>query len=195
MVMWGAHGGSLLPPCDLAYRSMRDRGSATDAVLVTDRLTIRRFRDDDLDALAEMYADPEVMRFLGGPRTREDAATRLGWMIEEYESQPFGMWGIALREQNTLIGRCGIIRQELIHGPEHEIAYLLGRPWWGRGYATEAAAAVRDHARDELGLGRLVSLIDHTNFASQAVARRIGMVYERDVVHEGHPVGMFVLEG
>jgi RimJ/RimL family protein N-acetyltransferase len=74
---------------------------------------------------------------------------------------------------------------------EHEIAYLLGSQWWGRGYATEAAAAIRDHARAQLGRGRLISLIDPENAASKAVATRIGMHHERDLTFEGHPTMLF----
>ena len=74
---------------------------------------------------------------------------------------------------------------------EHEIAYLLGSEWWGSGYATEAAAAIRDHARSQLGFDRLISLIDPENLASKAVALRIGMHHERDLIFEGHPTSLF----
>jgi RimJ/RimL family protein N-acetyltransferase len=164
--------------------------AATDD-LITDRLVLRRLRESDLDALAAVYAEPETMRFLGGPRTREDTRRRLGWMIAAHREQGFGLWATTLRGDGTLIGRCGIIVQDVEGAIEHEIAYLLRSRWWGKGYATEAAAAIRDHARTELGFGRLISLIDPENAPSQAVARRIGMQHERDLAFEGRLTALF----
>jgi RimJ/RimL family protein N-acetyltransferase len=165
--------------------------SAGTADILTERLILRPLREPDLDALAAIYADPQTMRFLGGPRTRADTRIRLDWMIAAHREQGFGLWATTLRADGTLIGRCGILIQDVDGATEHEIAYLLGSQWWGRGYATEAAAAIRDHARAQLGLGRLISLIDPANTPSQAVARRIGMQHERDLVFEGRPTSLF----
>ena len=171
---------------------MSDPGAATDE-LMTGRLLLRPLRESDLDALAAIYADPRVTRFLGGPRTREDTSTRLGWMIAAHREQGFGLWATTLRADGTLVGRCGILVQDVEGAREHEIAYLLGSEWWGKGYATEAAAAIRDHARSQLGFDRLISLIDPDNTASQAVALRIGMHHERDLIFENHLTSLFAL--
>jgi len=169
-----------------------DPGAATDE-LMTGRLLLRPLRESDLDALAAIYADPRVTRFLDGPRTREDTSTRLGWMIAAHREQGFGLWATTLRADGTLVGRCGILVQDVEGAREHEIAYLLGSEWWGKGYATEAAAAIRDHARSQLGFDRLISLIDPENTASQAVALRIGMHHERDLIFENHLTSLFAL--
>jgi RimJ/RimL family protein N-acetyltransferase len=169
---------------------MTEASAGTDE-LVTERLVLRLLRDSDLDALAAIYADPRTMRFLGGPRTRDDTRMRLGWMIAAHREQGFGLWATTLRVDGALIGRCGILVQDVEGAVEHEIAYLLGSQWWGRGYATEAAAAIRDHAHGRLGFDRLMSLIDPENTPSQAVARRIGMQYERDLVFEGRPTSLY----
>ena len=171
---------------------MSDPGAATDE-LMTGRLLLRPLRESDLDALAAIYADPRVTRFLDGPRTREDTSTRLGWMIAAHREQGFGLWATTLRADGTLVGRCGILVQDVEGAREHEIAYLLGSEWWGKGYATEAAAAIRDHARSQLGFDRLISLIDPENTASQAVALRIGMHHERDLIFENHLTSLFAL--
>jgi [ribosomal protein S5]-alanine N-acetyltransferase len=169
---------------------MPEPSAGTDVVLETERLLLRRLRESDLDALAAIYADPAVTQFLGGTRTREDTRARLGWMIAATDGQGFGLWA-TLRADGTLIGRCGILNQDVEGRLEHEIAYLLGSRWWGKGYATEAAAATRDHARLRLGFDRLISLIDPENIASQAVALRIGMHHERDLTFEGCPTALF----
>ncbi|MGH3140544.1 MAG: GNAT family N-acetyltransferase [Gaiellales bacterium] len=161
--------------------------------LRTERLVLRPLRESDLDALAAIYADPQTMRFLGGARTRDATRTGLEWMIAAHRDQGFGLWATTLRDEKTLIGRCGILAQDVERARENEIAYLLGSEWWGRGYATEAATAIRDHARSQLGFERLISLIDPKNVASQAVATRIGMHHERDLVFEGRPTSLFAL--
>ncbi len=94
----------------------------------------------------------------------------------------------------TFIGRCGSAVRELEHGAEREVGYILAREHWGKGYATEAASAVRDHAIRELGLRRLIALIAFGNEASVRVAEKLGMVFEREVRFHGHPTRMFSLE-
>jgi ribosomal-protein-alanine N-acetyltransferase len=168
-----------------------DPGAGTDAVVETARLILRRLVPGDLDALAAIYADPRTMQFLGGPRTREDTRTRLGWMIAAHRKQGYGLWATTLRADGTLIGRCGILVQDVEGTQEYEIAYLLGSEWWGNGYATEAAAAIRDYARSNLGFDRLISLIDPENIASRAVALRIGMHHECDLIFEDRPTSLF----
>ena len=169
---------------------MPDPSAGTDQ-LATGRLVLRPLRESDLDDLAAIYADPQTMRFLGGPRTREDTRSRLEWMVAAHREQGFGLWATTLRADGMLIGRCGLIVQDVEGATEHEIAYLLGSQWWGRGYATEAAAAIRDHASGALGFDRLISLIDPGNTPSQAVARRIGMQHERDLRFEGRPTSLY----
>jgi [ribosomal protein S5]-alanine N-acetyltransferase len=164
--------------------------AATDD-LETERLRLRPLRESDLEALAAIYADPRTMRFLGGARTRDETRTGLGWIIAAHHEQGFGLWATTLRADGMLIGRCGILVQDVDGATEHEIAYLLGSQWWGRGYATGAAAVIRDHARAQLGFDRLISLIDPENEASKAVARRVGMHHERDLAFEGRPTSLF----
>jgi RimJ/RimL family protein N-acetyltransferase len=103
-----------------------------------------------------------------------------------------------------VLGRCGILnwetdpwrpvaRAETDEPTETEIGYLLGRPHWGRGYATEAATAVRDYALSELGEERLIALIQDGNVASKRVAEKLGMAYERDVELKFARVGLYAL--
>ena len=172
---------------------MPEPSAGTDVILETERLLLRRLRESDLYALAAIYADPAVTRFLGGPRTREDTRTRLG--LDDRGHRRAGIWPVgddSPRRRNAH-RPVRILVQDVEGTPGHEIAYLLGSEWWGSGYATEAAAAIRDHARARLGFDRLISLIDPENAASKAVALRIGMHHERDLVFEGHPTALFAL--
>lgn len=163
--------------------------------MATSRLDLRELMPDDVDALAGMYADPEVMRFIGtgGVRTREDAAGAIATQQQEYRDRGYGEWATVRRDTGAMIGMCGIIRWPDIDGVEElEVAYLLARDSWGRGYATEAATAIRDWAFAVLGRERMVSLIYHDNAASIAVASKAGATWEKDVWILGTSLALYV---
>src|SRR5438105_7565096 len=141
-------------------------------ILETERLLLRPLSPDDLDAYAEMYADPEVTRYLGHGRTMSRAATetQLHELIERELRNGFGLRSVVRKEDGRLVGRCGLHRWQIEGADETEVDWVLGREFWGQGYATEAAAAVRDHAVAELGHRRLIALIKRHNEPSQNVA-------------------------
>jgi len=167
-------------------------------ILETPRLTLRELVPQDEDALAAMYADPQVMRWIGsgGVQTREDAREAIRREIDGYRERGYGEWAATLRGSTEPIGMCGLIRWPDIDGVEEvEVAYLLARHAWGNGYATEAAATIRDWALRELRRDRLVSLVYHDNVASMNVARKIGMSWEKDVAFAGTTIALFSLGG
>jgi RimJ/RimL family protein N-acetyltransferase len=159
-------------------------------VLETDRLVLRPIDESVLDAFAPFMADPEVVRFIGGKTLeRAEVELRLGAMRERFERDGFGQFSIARREDERILGRCGLLvwefpvwaittRTDAVGDYEIELGWMLGREFWGNGYATEAASAARDFALGELGLERLISLIADENLASASVARRLGMEVE-----------------
>jgi RimJ/RimL family protein N-acetyltransferase len=165
--------------------------------LTTERLVLRPLGADDLDALASFYGDPEVMRHVGGGRalTREETSASLERMMANFERAGYGQWAVVERSSGTFVGRAGILEwPDLGPSGETEIGYLLGRPYWGQGYATEAALASRDHALETLGRRRLNALIDRDNERSGRVAIKLGMTHEDDVELFGRMVRRFSLE-
>ena len=174
--------------------------------LETERLCLRAPVLEDAEALAPMYADPEVMRYLGEGRTLTHEETRrsVKRMIEGWEADGFGLFTTVRKEDEVVIGRIGLIVWDsetwqtvrASHkGPtELEVGYTLGRPFWGRGYATEAAGAARDFALDRLEARRLIALIIHGNDASENVARKLGFEYERDIPFGRRQAQLFALE-
>ena len=165
-------------------------------VIETPRLVLRELMPEDEDALAAIFADPEVMRWIGagGARTRQDAREAIGRQLEEYAARGYGEWATILRDSGELIGMCGLIRWPDLDGVEEiEVAYLLARHAWRRGLGTEAASAIRDWGLRELGRERLVSLVYHDNVASMNVARKIGMSWEKDVPFKGATLALFSL--
>lgn len=142
--------------------------------LTTERLILRAFRDDDLDAYAEMCADPEVMRYLGEGRTltRAEAWRQMALIVGHWQLRGFGMWAIEEKASGRLIGRAGLFEPE--GWPGFEVGWVLGRAWWGHGYATEAAREALRYAFEDLDRDHVISLIRPDNHPSIRVAERLG---------------------
>ncbi len=156
-------------------------------VTSTQRIALRRFCDTDAESMIAVLGDAEVMRFGDGPQSREWIQGWIEQTIKHYDLWGFGVWAIVTREPDAPIGYCGLSRFEDINGrSEVELGYRLAKEHWGNGLATEAATAVRDLAFDELGLERLVSLIDPDNLRSIRVAEKLGMIHTDDVMLPGY---------
>ena len=149
-------------------------------VIETTRLRLRGFTEYDLDALAEIYADPDVMRFMPGgkPVPRERVAASIARMINYWREHDFGLWAVEEKESGRLVGRAGLVH--LDNTPEIEVGYLFAKDRWGKGYATEAARAALDFGFTELGLARIVAITEPENIASQRVLEKLGMRFERN---------------
>ncbi len=138
----------------------------------TQRLRLRDLREDDAAAYVQMCADPEVMRYVSGsPLSADEAWRQLAMLVGHWTLRGFGMWAVETRE-GEFVGRVGL--HFPLGWPEREIGWALARPYWGRGYAFEAAAAARDHAFRDLGWRRLVSYIHPDNARSIRLAERLG---------------------
>jgi RimJ/RimL family protein N-acetyltransferase len=140
--------------------------------LQTDRLVLRAFCEADLDAFAAIMADPDVMTYLGGPMIRANAWRAMATTLGHWALKGYGMWAVERKDDGALIGRVGMLQPEGWTGLE--IGWTLGRPYWGKGYATEAAACAMAYAFLTQPDERIVSNIDPGNAASEAVARRLG---------------------
>lgn len=150
-------------------------------ILETEHLLFRPLTLSDLDDLAVLYADPEVMRFLGGPRSREEVQHILSRYIEEYQLYGHSFFATILKEDQRFIGQCGLLRQEVEERPEVELAYVLARPYWQHGLAVEGIEALKNYGLQQMGFPRVISLIPPGNRASLYIAEKIGMQYERDL--------------
>lgn len=162
----------------------------------TDRLLLREFTLGDLDDMAALFADPEVMRFSLGTKSREESERWIKGCLEDYapERWGFGLWAVVVKERGDFAGFCGLTRFDDIDGrPEVEIGYRLARRFWGRGYATEAALATRDYAFQTLGITRVISIIEAENVASVRVAEKVGMICEKQVVKWDREVHIYAV--
>lgn len=147
-------------------------------VLRTAHLTLRGFREEDLDAFAAMQADPEVMKHLGvgenagRPRSRAETWAAMAQFMGQWALRGCGLW--AVEHEGRFIGRVGILRPE--GWPAPELAYALARDAWGRGLAVEAARASLAWAEANLRERTIISLIKPENAASRRVAQHLGGV-------------------
>jgi len=168
-------------------------------VIETSRLLLRPPEPGYAIAVFRYMADPEVMRYLspaGETRAFEDAIERIESWRRAWADDGFGPFVAIRRDTGTAIGRVGLLcwdperwfagtRKEIGDRAEVELGWILERAAWGHGYATEAAAAVRDWALQEVRPRRLISLIHPQNERSMRVAQKIGERYEHDVVTSG----------
>lgn len=142
-------------------------------VIETARLILRQFVPGDLALLAPIFADAEMMRFYNAPFTREQTRGWIDWNLRLYAERGHGLWAMLRREDDLFLGDCGIVPQQIEGAELLEIGYHVRRDQWGRGYASEAAAACRDYAFAVLGANSVCSIVDPANTASRRVAARV----------------------
>lgn len=165
----------------------------SEVLIETERLIIRMFGMDDFDALAPILGDSEVMEYsVAGALDR--AAARDYFQkrfLGQYEYCGFGFWALIDRNDGSLVGFAGLIIQEIEGMEEVELGYRLARRYWGLGLATEAVLAIRDYAFQELGLERLISIIEPRNVRSIRVAEKIGMKLAFQDTFHGFDVNIY----
>jgi RimJ/RimL family protein N-acetyltransferase len=154
--------------------------------LETERLRLRPYTLDDLDALFGILGDPETMTYYPEPYTR---AGTLRWIqdnLRRYVVDGFGLWAMDMKEAGVFVGDWGPAVREVDGEREVEIGWHVDRALWNRGLATEAGTVCRDHCFCALGLERVISLVRPENIPSRRVAEKIGMIVERDVDWHGY---------
>jgi ribosomal-protein-alanine N-acetyltransferase len=156
--------------------------------LVTKRFFVRSLKTEDVQALAKLWTDPDVTRFMGSPRDYEEVYEQLMEDAHLLPPPKFDLWVVIEKATRDIIGHCGILDKDIDNNREFELVYVIDKPSWGKGYATEIATAIRNFAFHELGLNRIVSLIDPANQASSRVAIKVGLKYEKAVVRPGDKI-------
>lgn len=159
--------------------------------LQTSRLLLRSFAHGDLDEMSVLMANKDFMRFALGVFSREQTGGFLEKVGGRDRDGLPSQFGVIFRGDEQLIGYCGVFPQIVDDVEEFEIGYRINPVYWGRGIATEAARAVRDHGFNDLQLPRLISLIHPENIASRRVAEKNGMTPEKETVFRGFPTIVF----
>lgn len=165
--------------------------------LHTERLTLRPWQDDDLDALARVFAEPAVWRYpVGRGFTPAETAAFLERTQVFWADHGFGLWAAELTETGALLGFIGLSIPTFLPEvlPAVEVGWRLHPDVWGRGLATEGGAASLRFGFTELGLDRIVSIAEPDNVASIRVMEHLGMTFERDAVHPRRAFPLVVWE-
>ena len=162
--------------------------------LETPRTFMREILGNDFDFLLRMMSDAQVMRYYPRPLGEKDVREFINRMRACYRDDGCGLWLLVDRECGEPLGRVGLMRQDVNGADEFEIGYMLHRPFWRRGLATEAALAVREFAFTERKLPRVVSLVRPENVPSQGVARKLGMSVVGSCEQMGLPHDVFAVE-
>lgn len=159
-------------------------------ILETDRLLLRHQTPTDLNDLWALYQDSEITKYIpDAPRSREEAREELEWHMNGHPKYPeFGLWATIYKENGKFIGRCGLLPWTIEGQNEVEVAYTITREYWGKGLATEAAQGILNYGFGKLNLSRLICVIDPENIASQNVAEKLGMTFEKESSDE---LGLF----
>jgi RimJ/RimL family protein N-acetyltransferase len=158
----------------------------------TGRLAFREMSPADLDDMAALLGDPDVMTYYPRPKTRQEAAQWIDWNRSLYRTRGYGLWVIS--DDGGFAGDCGLTPQDVDGVTELEVGYHVRPAAQGRGYATEAAAACRDYARTVLRAERLIAIIHPDNRASQRVAEKVGLRPEkRALVHGGRAAVIYAM--
>ncbi|MEY8518020.1 GNAT family N-acetyltransferase [Lachnospiraceae bacterium 29-84] len=144
-------------------------------VIETERLILREYTFDDFNILFEIVSDPETMQHYPAPFDRQRTRDWIAWNLENYETYGFGLWAVVRKESGELIGDCGITIQNIDGEMLPEIGYHIHKKYWRRGFAKEAARAVRDWAFYNTQYDTIYSYMKYTNVGSYSTAIAIGM--------------------
>ena len=151
---------------------------AQEIIIETDRLYLRELEQSDFEALCLILKDDKAMYAYEGAFNDNEVQEWLDRQISRYQKYGFGLWAAVLKENDKMIGQCGLTMQPWKDNEVLEIGYLFQRKYWHNGYATEAAKACKKYAFEVLNANEVCSIIRDTNTASQNVALRNGMTVE-----------------
>lgn len=152
-------------------------------ILMTERCIIRETTVEDVDSFYQIYAEPEITRYmedLYADRDEEIAYIR-DYQEKVYGFYGYGMWTV-LTKAGTVIGRAGFSWREGFDLPE--LGFVIGVPWQRQGYAYEVCRAVLDYARKELGFDRVQALVMQGNDKSELLCKKLGFQYQEEVTEK-----------
>ncbi|GHA15723.1 N-acetyltransferase [Devosia pacifica] len=162
-------------------------------IIETPRLILRQWRDSDREPYASFNGDAETRRFYPTILSRSQSNAIVDRFIRGIEEDGHGFWAVERKSDGVFLGDVGYapVEMPLKGNPPVEIGWIIGRPFWGNGYATEAALGALDHAFNFKGFSEVVAFTAHPNAPSQRVMQKIGMTHdpEGDFEHPKVPVG------
>lgn len=163
-------------------------------ILTTTRTYLREFTELDLDELAPIFADPEVMIFsVIGVLNRNEVQNLLADWIKRYRTNILAPWAIVYQDQ--IIGYAGLPLLPVEGKEKIQITFRLMPRYRGKGLATEIAEALKDYAFSKLNLNGFVGIVDHNNIASVSILKKLGMIYKKPVDYHGFALHEYQITG
>ena len=144
-------------------------------IIETKRLILREYRYEDFDGLRDIICDAETMKYYVRPYDENGVTRWLNWCINSYKENGFGLWAMEIKETGEFIGDCGISLQNIDGEILPEIGYHINKNHWRKGYAKEAAGAVRDWLFTNTEYNCAYSYMNIENIASYSTAASIGL--------------------
>jgi RimJ/RimL family protein N-acetyltransferase len=162
--------------------------------LETARLRLRMFAPGDAFDFSSITRDPEVMRYIGEgqPISADETAANLENIIRAFRRRGFGRWAVVHKESGRLVGYCGF--STMLPAAGVELAYMLARPFWGRGLAAEASRACLRYAFEEMCLPSVSGITRPGNLRSRRVMESLGMKFLREEVYVGYDCVHYVID-
>lgn len=163
-------------------------------ILSTSHLILRAFRLEDAPALHTILSEKDILRYFPNAQTPSFEQTQkfIVRQLEHWRDHGFGWWAVTHRESRALLGWNGL--QFLPETDEIEVGFLLTHAFWGKGYATEGAAASLQYGFDELHLEAIVGIVHPQNIASQKVLQKSGLHFTRKDEYFGMPVHRYEVD-
>jgi RimJ/RimL family protein N-acetyltransferase len=149
----------------------------------TPRLIIEHLRAEHIEPLCDIWCDPAVTKFMGGPRVREKVRQSLQKELAVPET--YTLWPVVEKAGGAVIGHCGLLEKEQDGRKDIELVYVIASGRQRRGYGFEAAQAIADYGFRRMNLGRLIALIEPENRPSQRLAEKLGFTAGPTVVRPG----------
>ncbi|MCH1627709.1 GNAT family N-acetyltransferase [Ferdinandcohnia quinoae] len=144
-------------------------------IIETERLYLRELVLADTRELSKVLSDSESMQYYPEPFSIEMVEKWIKWNIDNYKRYNHGLWAVILKDEEKLIGDCGITMQKIENESVPEIGFHIVKNYWNKGYATEAAVACKEYAFHVLKYPKVYSYTAIKNFPSQRVAKKMGM--------------------
>lgn len=154
---------------------------------------MRPLKMTDVAELTPIFTDPDVMRFIGGAYDLEGVEIQLKDWIANYKKDGFGFMAFIDKKDNKLIGYGGFLRQAIEGTAYIELGYCFTKSYWGKGFATEAASALKEYGLTILQLPEIISIIHEDNIASLHVAKNIGMSLLKKAIIDGNNCYIYYL--
>lgn len=159
-------------------------------ILETKRLYLRKFQLSDMKALSDILQDKEVMYAYEHSFSDYEVKQWYERQQERYKNDGVGLLAVILKNEDKLIGQCGLTLQDYKDKKVYEIGYIFNKSYWHNGYAVESAAACKEYSFQKLKIDEVYSIIRTNNYPSQKVAERNGMIVKDIIVKHYYNIDM-----